>query len=197
MVQVRVLGVALDPAQQHVILLKPVDALSDRVLPVWIGAQEATSILVAIEGVTPPRPLAHDLMIRLIDATDASIDRVEVTRIDDGTFYAEVTVTALTGSRVVDARPSDAIALASRAGAPIFVADDVLAEAGIPDTVSEAPEGAETPEAAEQRVAEFRDGARAYDFAETLARLHFVDTGQRAAVRVEASGAFVEAVSYG
>ncbi|MBP2421829.1 bifunctional nuclease family protein [Microbacterium imperiale] len=157
MVQVRVLGVALDPAQQHVILLKPVDDLSDRVLPVWIGSQEATSILVAVEGVAPPRPLAHDLMVRLLDATDATVDRVEVTRIDDGTFYAEITVTALTGSRVIDARPSDAIALASRAGAPIFVADDVLAEAGIPDTVSEAPEGAETPEAAEQRVAEFRE----------------------------------------
>lgn len=157
MVQVRVLGVALDPAQQHVILLKPVDALSDKVLPVWIGAQEATSILVAVEGVEPPRPLAHDLMMSLLGAIDATVDRVEVTRIEDGTFYAEVTVSTLIGSRVVDARPSDAIALASRAGAPMFVADEVLDEAGIPDTVSETPDGAETPEAAERSVAEFRE----------------------------------------
>lgn len=139
------------------ILLKPVDALSDRVLPVWIGSQEATSILVAVEGVEPPRPLAHDLMTSMLGAVDARVERVEVTRIDDGTFYAEVTLAGLAGTRVVDARPSDAIALASRAGAPIFVADEVLAQAGIPDTVSEAPPGAETPEAAEQSVAEFRE----------------------------------------
>ena len=139
MVQVRVAGVALDAAQQHVILLKPVghDRLSGTVLPVWIGAQEATSILVAVEGVIPPRPLAHDLMVRLVEALEGSVERVEVTRVEDGTFYAEVTLFTPHGLRVVDARPSDAIALASRLDAPIWVADPVLAEAGVDDYITE------------------------------------------------------------
>jgi bifunctional DNase/RNase len=141
----------MDAAQQHVILLKPIDPLEmpGRVLPVWIGAQEATSILVAVQGVTPPRPLAHDLMTRLLDALDGAVDRVEVTRIDDGTFYAEVTVTTPRGTRVIDARPSDAIALAARTDAPVWVADAVLLEAGIDDLDDDDPED-------EEKVDEFR-----------------------------------------
>lgn len=150
MVRVRVAGVAMDAAQQHLILLRPIDPLEmpGRVLPVWIGAQEATSILVAVQGVTPPRPLAHDLMARLLDALEATVDRVEVTRIDDGTFYAEVTVSTPRGAHVIDARPSDAIALASRTDSPIWVADGVFQEAGIED-LDEDPED-------EEKVDEFR-----------------------------------------
>jgi uncharacterized protein len=148
MVQVRVAGVALDSAQQHVILLKPVDTSSDTVLPVWIGAQEATSILVAVEGVIPPRPLAHDLMVRLLEALGGTLERVEVTRVEGGTFYAEVTLFTPHGLRVIDARPSDAIAFASRVGAPIWVADAVLEEAGVQDYVTEAAE--------DEKVDEFR-----------------------------------------
>jgi len=142
MVQVRVAGVALDAAGQHVILLKPFDqpaASPDRVriLPIWIGAQEATSILVAVEGVAVPRPLAHDLMRSIVDALGSQVDRVEVTRIVEGTFYAEVTLSSPHGLLRLDARPSDAVALASRTGAQIWVADDVLAEAGIVDILTE------------------------------------------------------------
>lgn len=92
MVQVRVAGVALDAAQQHVILLKPLEDLpgEGRLLPIWIGAQEATSILVAVEGAPVPRPLAHDLMREILDTLGATVDRVEVTRIDEGTYYADV-----------------------------------------------------------------------------------------------------------
>lgn len=151
MVRVRVAGVAMDAAQQHVILLRPIDPLEmpGKVLPVWIGAQEATSILVAVQGVTPPRPLAHDLMVRLLDALQGSVERVEVTRIDDGTFYAEVTVRTPSGARVIDARPSDAIALAARADAPILVADVVLLEAGVDDLDEHDPEE-------EEKLDEFR-----------------------------------------
>jgi bifunctional DNase/RNase len=139
MVQVRVAGVALDASGQHVILLKPMDeeAGSGFVLPIWIGEQEATSILVAIEGAVVPRPLAHDLMRELLGALDAVVSRVDVTRIDGGTFYAAITVTSAFGDRVVDSRPSDAIALASRVGAPIWVADAVMTEAGVLDTLVE------------------------------------------------------------
>ena len=132
MVQVRVAGVALDASRQHVILLKPVDEIpgAGKVLPIWIGEQEATSILVAVEGAPTPRPLAHDLMKTLLESMGGAVDRVEVTRIEEGTFYAEVTVTTALGARVVDARPSDAVALASRTGSSIWVADAVMDEAG-------------------------------------------------------------------
>ncbi|MFS0866684.1 bifunctional nuclease family protein [Microbacterium sp. 179-B 1A2 NHS] len=152
MVQVKVAGVAVDAVGDHVILLKPVDALpgEGRVLPIWIGAQEATSILIAVEGAEAPRPLAHDLMRAMLTALDAKVARVEVTRVEDGTFFAEVTLAA-SGVVTLDARPSDAVALASRTGAPIFVADDVLDEAGIVDITADAVE-----EDAEENVEEFK-----------------------------------------
>ncbi|MEX0153371.1 bifunctional nuclease family protein [Microbacterium sp. LMI1-1-1.1] len=153
MVQVRVVGVALDPSQQHVILLKPVhdEPGEGRVLPVWIGAQEAMSILVAVEGTEVPRPLAHDLMTALLREVGTTVERVDVTRIAQSTFYAEITIATPGGIRVLDSRPSDAIALASRVKADIFVADDVMAEAGVPDEAVQVEEGDD-----EERVEEFR-----------------------------------------
>jgi bifunctional DNase/RNase len=139
MVQVRVAGVALDASGQHVLLLKPVDQIpgDGLVLPIWIGQLEATSILVAVENADVPRPLAHDLMGLILTALDSSATRVEVTRVEDGTFFAEISLSTPLGVRLVDARPSDAIALASRVGAAIWVADDVMAEAGVPDVLTE------------------------------------------------------------
>jgi bifunctional DNase/RNase len=135
MVQVRVIGIAVDPGAQPLILLKPLTdgAGAGRMLPIWIGPQEATSIFIAIEGAEAPRPLAHDLMKSLLEALDAQVERVDVTRIEAGTFYAEITLRTKNGVRIVDSRPSDAIALAARVDAPIWVADDVLEDAGIPD----------------------------------------------------------------
>jgi uncharacterized protein len=146
MVQVRVLGVALDAAQQHIVLLKPLldDPDAQRVLPIWIGAQEATSIVIAVAGEHAPRPLSHDLMITLLDNLQAQVVRVEVTRIDEGTFYAEITLSTPSGPRIIDARPSDAIALAVRAEAPLFVADEVLDDAGIPAEIED--QGIDEPE---------------------------------------------------
>ncbi|WP_295836746.1 bifunctional nuclease family protein [uncultured Microbacterium sp.] len=153
MIRVQVVGVALDPAQQHVILLKPLDVAVDgeRVLPVWIGPQEAMSILVAIEGTGSPRPLAHDLMTAILGELSASVDRVEVTHLAEGTFFARVVLVTPGGPRTFDARPSDAIALAARADAPIWVAEAVFDEAGVPDEAVELE-----PSADEERVEEFR-----------------------------------------
>ncbi len=139
MVQVRVAGVALDAAGQHVVLLKPVDAEPGEgsILPIWIGELEATSILIALQGEHPPRPLAHDLLATLLDTLGATLERVEVTRIDDGTFFAELTVTTREGTRHVDCRPSDALALAARTGATVWVADPVMTEAGMADNLVE------------------------------------------------------------
>jgi len=162
MILVRVAGVALDPTGQHVILLKPIGELAGegRLLPIWIGAQEATSILVAVEGADVPRPLAHDLMRSLLDSVGASVTGVAVTRIDEGTFFAEVTLSTTLGARVIDARPSDAVALASRVDAPIWVAEEVMADAGVLDTVTEADtdeDADDVPdEVARERLDEFK-----------------------------------------
>lgn len=150
MVQVRVSGVAVDAAGAHVLLLKPLDALpgEGKVLPVWIGPLEATAILIAVQGVAVPRPLTHDLTRSLLDAAGAEVSRVHVARIEEGTFYAEIVLATQQGERTVDARPSDAVALAARAGASISVADEVLEEAGMPDLLSD--------EEAARRLEEFK-----------------------------------------
>jgi len=151
-VPVRVVGLAVDGQLQPVILLTPLDAPDGprTLVPIWVGAQEAASISVALNGEEAPRPLSHDLMRRLLDAVGASVERVDVTRIDEGTFYAELTLATPNGPVVLDSRPSDAIALASRTGAPLFVAESVLADAGVQEDEDE------PPEEAEEKLAEFR-----------------------------------------
>jgi bifunctional DNase/RNase len=171
MSEVRVVGIAVDSAGQRVILLKAVDEVpgSGKILPIWIGTQEAMSILVAIEGAQVPRPLAHDLMVSIIDSLEARVDRVEISSIDEGTFFAAVTLVAVDGVHVVDARPSDAIALASRTGSRIYVADEVLLAAGIPDTVTgrPGPDGEESdPDGSLDEFREFLDTVDPEDFRE-------------------------------
>jgi uncharacterized protein len=106
-----------------------------RVLPIAIGGPEAVAIAFGISGETPPRPLTHDLLADLIDTLDAHIDHVEVTAVDHGTFHAELAVHGPFGEISLDSRPSDALALALRAGAPLFASDSVLTDAGAQVTV--------------------------------------------------------------
>jgi bifunctional DNase/RNase len=150
-----VLGLAVDARMQPVVLLTPLvhDEGPRTLLPIWIGSQEAASISIAVSGEEPPRPLSHDLMQRLLEAVGASVDRVAVTRIDDGTFYAELSLRTPTGRLTLDCRPSDAIALASRVSAPLFVAEAVLEDAGILEQTEDEDEDREDPE---EKVAEFR-----------------------------------------
>lgn len=160
MIRATVLAIAVDLRSQPVILLKPEDSDAGEglLLPIWIGEQEAASIAIAVEGGTAPRPLAHDLMRDMLDALHATLERVDITRLDGGTFYAEARISTDQGSVVLDCRPSDAIALASRAEAPIWVSEQVLAEAGVPDELTGAdvdlPDDAEP---VETKVREFRD----------------------------------------
>lgn len=158
MVQVRIVGVAVDSSAQHLILLKPTDEPSGtgRMLPIWIGAQEATSILIAMEGAEAPRPLSHDLMKTLIEAVGATVERVEVTKLEDGTFYAEISLRTRNGSLVLDSRPSDAIGIASRVDAPIWVNDEVMDQAGILDESEKDESEPVDPVEAEERLDEFR-----------------------------------------
>lgn len=130
MKQVELAGVGLDPSSgTTVVLLRELDD-PHRVLPITIGQLEATSIALALGGVVPSRPLTHDLMAALVDTLDGHLDAVEVTDLSGGAFLANLAIHGPTGERRVDTRPSDAIALALRLGAPVFVADAVLDEAG-------------------------------------------------------------------
>ncbi|QBE47493.1 bifunctional nuclease family protein [Leucobacter triazinivorans] len=156
MIEVRVRGMAEDVEGQYVLLLEPAASAAagaGRILPIWIGQQEAASILIAVQGATPPRPLSHDLVVSVVRSLDARVARVEIGRIEARTFTAELHLETSVGARAIDARPSDAIAVACRAGAPIFVAESVLEEAGIPDPVDPGTGETELPE---ERLAEFR-----------------------------------------
>lgn len=101
-----------------------------RVLPIWIGAAEGDALAFHRGGEAPQRPLTSDLMVKLLDASGANVERVTISSLREKTFYALVRVAVDGGSKEVDARPSDALNLASRAGAPIFVDDEVFAQAG-------------------------------------------------------------------
>ena len=134
MIRVRVAGLSLDPtSHQPVVLLAAVDEadgeIPRRALPIWIGHPEASAILLAIQGVEPPRPMTHDLLKSSLEATGYLVSRVEVTRLEGGTFYAALVLRGEEREIAVDARPSDSIALAVRCGCPIFVADEVFGEA--------------------------------------------------------------------
>jgi bifunctional DNase/RNase len=127
MKRVDVLGVRVEmPSNQPIVLLREVDG--ERYLPIWIGAAEATAIAYVQQGVTPPRPLTHDLLKDVLAAVGRSLVEVRITRLEDGVFYAEL---HLGDDTVVSARPSDALAVALRTGSPILVDDGVLDEAGV------------------------------------------------------------------
>jgi uncharacterized protein len=129
-IQLELVGVRVElPHNQPIVLLKETEG--DRFLPIWIGAVEATAIAFALQGVVTARPMTHDLMRDLLSGLDVSVDRIVVTELREGTFYAEIQMTQDGESVVVSSRPSDAIALAVRATAPIFADESVLAEAGI------------------------------------------------------------------
>ena len=123
-------GVSFDlVGKQPIVLLKTADG--NKFLPIWIGHPEAAAILMKLQGPSPPRPMTHDLFTDMLDQLEAEIIRVTVTELRDSTFYASITLQADGAEYEVDSRPSDAIALALRADAPIFAADDVIEESGI------------------------------------------------------------------
>jgi len=104
----------------------------ERLLPIVIGLAEASAIKLKISGFNPPRPLTHDLMYTTIEYLEATIDRVIIDRLEESTFHAKLVLKTSSGQeKVIDARPSDSIALAVRAHAPIFVEDTVLKESEI------------------------------------------------------------------
>jgi len=123
-------GVSFDlVGKQPIVLLKT--AGGNKFLPIWIGHNEATAILMKLQAQESPRPMTHDLLSEFVDLLGASIARITVTDMRENTYYALITVLQDGQEIEIDSRPSDAIALAIRAGAPIFAADDVIAESAI------------------------------------------------------------------
>ena len=152
-----VLGVRVElPSNQPIVLLREKDG--ERHLPIWIGGSEATAIATALEGVTPPRPLTHDLMRSVIDAVGALATRVVITEMRDSVFYADLSLDIAGREVHVSSRPSDAIALAVRTGTPVYALEGVLEDAGV---VFE-EEGTEEEEVA--RFREFLEEATIEDF---------------------------------
>ena len=115
---------------QRVVILKDND--SDRYLPIWIGATEADAIALKLQDVNVPRPLTHDLLETVIESLGAQVNHILVSDLSDDTFYAKIILQQDGGDRrEIDSRPSDAIALAVRTGAPIYAEDEVIDKAGV------------------------------------------------------------------
>lgn len=124
------MGVRIEyPTNQPIVLLR--ETTGTRYLAIWIGVTEATAIAYALEGVTPQRPFTHDLLKLTTEALGASVGRVTVTQMKDAVYYADLVLTRDGSEVVISSRPSDAIALAARTGAPLFATSEVLDDAGI------------------------------------------------------------------
>ncbi|HEY3541272.1 MAG TPA: bifunctional nuclease family protein [Gaiellaceae bacterium] len=123
-------GVSFDlVGKQPIVLLKTAEG--NKFLPIWIGHPEAAAILMKLQSQAPPRPMTHDLMSELLEQLEAQVVRITVTELRENTFYAQITVQQDGREIEIDSRPSDAIALAIRAEAPIFAADRVIEESAI------------------------------------------------------------------
>lgn len=130
MIEVNIDSIRVSLMSQHrVVVLKEVD--TERYLPIWIGPFEADAITIQLQGVQVARPLTHDLLKSVIDEMGATISHVMVSELKNDTFYARIVMDVNGDSMEIDARPSDAIALAVRVNAPLFVAEEVMEMASI------------------------------------------------------------------
>jgi len=137
-IEVRIRGLMMDPAtNMPIIVLK--DVASEAVMPIWVGIFEANAIAIEIEKMAAPRPMTHDLARNLIHDLNAELERVVITELKDETFLAVLWLKQGDEPIIVDARPSDAIALALRADCPIYVAEEVMQTAKL--NTSGPPEG--------------------------------------------------------
>ena len=137
-IEVRIRGLMMDPAtNMPIVVLK--DVSSETIMPIWVGIFEANAIAIEIEKVAAPRPMTHDLTRNLMRYMDSVLERVVITELRDDTFYAVLWVRRQDELMTVDARPSDAIALALRADCPIYVSEQVMQSAKL--NTSGPPEG--------------------------------------------------------
>jgi uncharacterized protein len=130
MIEMELAGVRVElPTNQPIVLLKERDG--ERYLPIWIGAAEAASIALCLQGVVTPRPMTHDLLKNILEEISVQVSRIVVTELRDSTFFATIDLQRNGDSFQISSRPSDAIALAVRLATPIFASEEVLEEASI------------------------------------------------------------------
>ena len=136
MIEMNIKGLMVDPiTNMPIIILR--DSEGQKVLPIWVGVFEANAIALQIENIQTPRPMTHDLLRNIIQDLQASVDKIVVCDLKENTFYALIHLRTPAGPVAIDARPSDAIALALRARAPIFVEESVIDNAKPFDPASE------------------------------------------------------------
>ena len=160
-----VYGVSFDMVgKQPIVLLKT--AMGNRFLPIWIGHPEAAAILAKLQESETPRPMTHDLFSTALGELDAQVVRISVVEMRDSTFFARVVLRRGDEEVELDARPSDAIALALRSKAPIYAADDVIAESAIQMEDEEAEAAQSDPEQLVEDFKQFLDEVRPEEFGE-------------------------------
>lgn len=154
----QIYGVSFDMVgKQPIVLLKTVD--DNRFLPIWIGHPEAAAILMKLQGADTPRPMTHDLVIDILDQVETKVERISITELRDNTFYATITLSVAGTEVEIDSRPSDALALAVRVSASIFVAEEVIDESSI-----EFEQGVEDNEQVVEKFKDFLDDVSPEDF---------------------------------
>jgi uncharacterized protein len=159
MIEMSLIGVRVElPGNQPIVLLK--EREGERYLPIWIGTSEATAIAFALQGVVTARPMTHDLMKNVLEELGVAVQRILITELREGTFYAVIEMARNGSSFEISSRPSDAIALAVRLGVPIFVHEEVLGEASI--VIKED----EDQEQELEKFREFLENVRPEDFTE-------------------------------
>ncbi|WP_298252979.1 bifunctional nuclease family protein [uncultured Arthrobacter sp.] len=156
MIEVEVVGVRIElPSNQPLVLLR--ESAGERHLPIWIGAPEASAIAFVQQGIVPPRPMTHDLLVDVVTAAGRSIREVRIISVEDTVYHAQL---VLDDGVTVGSRASDALAVALRVPCPVYCADEVLAIAGVEIAEAEDDEdgaGSGTGETAENEVQQFRE----------------------------------------
>jgi hypothetical protein len=157
MLEMKVRGLTLDPLTNMALVILR-DLEGNKALPIWVGIPEANAIALELEQVPTPRPLTHDLVKNILDGVNATVSRIVVNDLKESTFYATIFL-SLRGEEIrIDSRPSDAIAVALRVKAPIFVTLDVIERAGSIDVSDQS--GTEDPE----QVKDWLENIRPEDF---------------------------------
>jgi bifunctional DNase/RNase len=162
MIEMHVFGIAIDARHGHPIVILN-DVNNKRALPIWIGVAEAKAIGYALDNFKPERPMTHDLLLNMIKALGYKVKQIEINELASNTYFATIILQIddpshkLEETKAIDSRPSDAIALALRAKAPIFVAQQVVADGTIPADFKKDEEEA-------QEFKHFIDGLKASDF---------------------------------
>lgn len=166
-VEVRLSAVRVDlQSNTPVVLLQETEG-AQRSLPIFIGPPEATAIALALQGITPPRPMTHDLMRDLLEALEARVTRIVVTEVRDQTYYAEIHLQVGARTLEISSRPSDAIALATRTSSPLYVSDELMdAEGMMIDTEGDEDDSGEdsNPDELVGQFREFLEQVRPEDF---------------------------------